>query len=239
MGRFCYCSKILSNKAPAVRQHWKNKESNANVDVRAAEVSFWNHLKMTGFESWLQSTPQGDFMIHCLEGESLQQIFKGLREQIATGNSIALKLHTFYLEVLGKDYKLPEIEPNIECLLDISLPSTTTKVIKKGFFYPLIPQKEQAYRKFRAESMGPKRARHEASLQAFGVSRLTTWLQNIGKEKFSVVYTERSTTAQERLEQGKNSPAWQEIAAELMSLTGLSYPELSPDVEWLTNHCKE
>jgi hypothetical protein len=94
MGRFCYCSPILPGKTEAIREHWKDK-----TEPEEDGGSFWRHLKMTGFECWLQ----GDFMIHCLEGESLQQIFKGLREQIALENRMALNLQKFYLNVLGKE----------------------------------------------------------------------------------------------------------------------------------------
>ncbi len=205
--------------------------------MQAAEVSFWNHLKMTGFESWLQPTPQGDLMIHCLEGESLQQIFKGLREQIISGNSIALKLRAFYLDALGKDYSNSEGEPHITSLLNISLP-TTSSYIKRGFLYPLLPQKEEAHLRFSTEMMGEKKGRHETMMRAFRVSLLSTWLQSTPHGKYIVVYTERHVgtpaTSEARLNQGEGSTAWQEIAFELMDHTGLSHSELSPDVEWLT-----
>jgi hypothetical protein len=75
-------------------------------------------------------------------------------------------------------------------------------------------------------------------MQAFGVSRLSTWLQTTPSHKYIVVYTERHadtpTTAPARLHQGQHSPEWQEIAASLMQHTGLTLGELSPDVEWLT-----
>lgn len=235
MGRFCYCTKILPGKTDLVRTRWKNKDKSVE-ELRALD-SFWMPLKMTGFEAWLQQTPQGDFLIHCLEGESLQQIFKGLREQIALGNTIAVKLRDFYQEVLGKNYSLPEIEPHIESMLDISLP-TSSPFVKRGFFYPLLSDQEEGYRHFRKEAMGEKRGRHEASMRAFGVSRLSTWLQKTPEGNLIVVYTERHaetpTSSTARLGQGEGSQEWQEIASNLMRHTGLKLDELSPDVEWLT-----
>ncbi len=234
MGRFCYCSSILPGKADQVREHWKNKPKNTDPQE---EEQFWNHLGMTGFESWLQQTPHGDFMIHCLEGKSLGQIFKGLREQIADGNQIALSLQSFYLNVLGKDYALLDVEPKIELLSDIELPRPSS-FMKRSFFFPLLPHKEAAHRRFRQEIMGRKRARHEAFMKAFGVSRLSTYLQSVGDTKYIVIYTENHintpSKSLERLDAGKNSPEWQENSKELMDHTGLSYEELSPDVEWLT-----
>lgn len=234
MGRFCYCSSILPGKADQVRDHWKNKRKSAHPHE---EEQFWDHLGMTGFESWLQRTSYGDFMVHCLEGKSLGQIFKGLREQIADGNRVALGLQNFYLNVLGKDYALLDAEPQIELLSDIQL-TPVYSLMKRAFFFPLLPHKEAAHRRFREEIAKEKRARHEASMKAFGVSRLSTYLQSVGDKKYIVVYTERrmNTPHQslERLNAGRNSLEWQEISKELMDHTGLSYEELSPDVEWLT-----
>ncbi len=236
MSRFCYCSKILPGKSDVIRAHWKNKPIRSPETARAEE-SFWDHMKMTGFEAWLQPTPKGDFLIHCLEGESLQGIFKGLREQIVSKNPVALTLQSYYRDVLGKDYSMRDIEPSIEALLDVSLPCSSP-IVKKGFMYPILPEKVEAHKKFRNDSNRDRRTRHEASMRAFGVSRLTQWLQTTPTGTYCVVYTERlpnsEPSAEKRLEQGKNSPEWQEIAAILMDHTGLSYNELSPQVEWLT-----
>lgn len=237
MGRFCYCSKVLQGKTELVREHWKTKKSNKTVYDQDVEENFWRHLKMTGFESWLQKTPKGDFIIHCLEGESLNQIFKGLREQIASGNDIALHLQSFYQSALGKDYSKTEVEPKIENLLDISLPRPSS-YIKRGFFFPFLPHMEEEHRQFRHEAMGNKRLRHEASMKAFGVFRLSTWLQSTPDGKYIIVYTERHIgtpeSATSRIAQGQNSAEWQEISAILMRHTGLNMEGLSPEVEWLT-----
>ncbi len=236
MPRYCYYSVILQGKQDAVRDHWFKKKIDHNKATQESETQFWNALRMTGFESWLQTS--SNLMIHCLEGESWEQIFKGLREQIRAGNSVASKLHAFYKEVLGKDYSLQETEPKIEKLFDIELAPFVPGNIKKGFVYPLLPDKEQEHRKFRSESMGLKRSRHEASMRAFGVSRLSTWLQSTPEGKYIVVYSERQAncpkTPEERLARGNESQEWQEIAVELMDHTGLSYQDLSPDVVWLT-----
>ena len=234
MGRFCYISKILPGKSELVREMWKNRTPN---EEPAIHTEFWNALGMTGFDSWLQETAGGDYMIHCVEGDSLQRIFKGLRELIAKGNSFALKLQNFYHDVLGKNYALPESEPHIENMLDISLPSSE-KIIKRGFFFPLLLHKEEAHRLFRKESMGEKKKRHEASMMAFGVSRLSTWLQSTPEGKYIVVYSERHVntpkTSKARLDQSKGSSAWQEISSILCDHSGLTPDELSPDSEWLT-----
>jgi hypothetical protein len=237
MGRWCYCSKVLSGKTDQIRAHWKNKSTQRDVYNQENEDKFWKHLTMTGFDSWLQSTTNGDFIIHCLEGDSLGQIFKGLREQIAADNPIALNLQNFYLTVLGKDYRLPDVEPHIEGLLDISL-STSTDYIKRAFLYPLLPHKEEEHRHFRQQARGEKRGRHEAMMRTFGVSHLSTWLQATSHGKYIVVYTERHVNTPQsltsRLKQGHDSAEWREVAAVLSSHTGLRIDELSPDVEWLT-----
>jgi hypothetical protein len=235
MGRFCYCSNILEGKSETVRAHWKSKVGVEKQAINSAEMEFWKDLQMTGFECWMQS--KGNLMIHCLEGTSLEGIFRKLREKINSGNDIAVKLHAFYLDVLGKDYKDSRVEPRIECLLDIVIPATSTKMIKKGFVYPLLPHKEQAHRAFRKESMGSMRARHEASMKAFGVFRLTSWLQSTPNNKYIVCYSEREANlrdAEEQLERGRSSAEWLSISQALMEQTGLKYADLSPEVEWLT-----
>lgn len=235
MGRFCYCSKILPGKTDLVYEHWKNMPINAYTSED--NVKFWHHLSMTGFDSWLQPTSKGDFMIHCLEGESLEKIFKGLRAQISTGNPLAIKLKNFYENVLGKNYNDPSVEPHIELLQNISLPASFS-TIKRAFCYPLLSHKEDEHRRFRTECMGAKRERQEAMMRSFGVSHLSTWLQHATEGKYIIVYTERKIetplTSDARLAQGENTSAWHEIAEILMNHTGLKASELSPDVFWLT-----
>lgn len=241
MSRWCYCSQVLSGKIDQIREHWKNKTIQRDVYNPEDEDKFWKHLKMTGFDSWLQSTSNGDFMIHYLEGESLKHIFNGLREQILVRNDIALRLQNFYLDVLGKDYSRLEAEPHIETLLNISLPSSAD-YIKRAFLYPLLPDKEEAHKQFRKEAMGEKREQHEAMMRTFGISHLSSWLQTTSKGKYIIVYTERHIntplTSTSRLKQGHDSMEWQEIASNLMNHTGLKLEELSPDVEWLTQPSK-
>ncbi len=237
MERYCYCSKIQPGKSDMIRTHWQQKSQKSDA-LSKPEIDFRDSLGLHGFEAWLQSTPHGDFMIHCLEGESLHGIFDGLQAQIKAHNEIALELQAFYQSVLGKDYSSPSVQPSIECLLDISLQPKTPNFIKRGFFFPLLSHKEDEHRRFRQESMTKCRHQHEASMAAFHVHRLTTWLQQTANEKFIVVYTERSAdtpaTSQQRLAMGNRSKEWQEISEILADHTGLSHDQLSPETEWLT-----
>jgi len=235
MDRICYCSAVLPGKTDAIRAHWANKPAHKDQAIQTAEIEFWSALQMTGFDCWLQ--PKDNLMIHCLEGSDLGKVFYRLREQINAGNSIAKQLNAYYQEVLGKDYRDQTTEPRIECVFDVAIPATSSNIVKKGFVYPLLPHKEEEHRAFRKESMGPMRARHEASLRAFGVFRLTTWLQNTKDGKYIVCYSEREAdigTAKERLARGESSSEWHDISRLLMDHTGLDYESLSPDVEWLT-----
>lgn len=233
MQRFCYRSHLLPGKVQAIRDHWRKKPKTA--ERQQQEIQFWQHLKMTGFNSWLQRTSEGDFLIHCLEGESLPHIFKGLRETIAASDPVALGLQRFYLDVLGKDYALPEAEPHIELLMNISNPKVSVAPIKRGFFFPLLPHKEQEHRLFRKEAMGSLKSRHLASMEAFGVAHLSCYLQHTPQGKVIVMYSE----AQENpavTQRGRNSNAWKEISAILSAHTGLAQEELTPDIEWLTQY---
>jgi hypothetical protein len=232
--RFCYCSQILPGKADSIRSHWANKPETKNEQ----ETAFWQVIEMTGFECWVQKTSQADFLIHCLEGQSKEEIFDRLRQQIQLQNPVALYLQAFYQEVLGKDYGLPDSEPDVECLLDVVTGPTPENFVKKSFIFPLLPHKEAEHRESRRLANGEKKSRHIASLQPFDVYRLTSWLQTTAHGKYIVVYSERKAfngTVEERLKRGANSSAWNEISAELMDQTGLSLHELSPDVEWLSH----
>ena len=229
MGRYCYCSKVLPGKTATIKEHWQNK-GDQTAEVHAEEIAFFNAIKLTSFDSWIQPTAQGDFMIHCLEGPSLQEIFKGLREQIAIKNPVALKLHAFYLDVLGKDYSLLETEPKIELLMDLSLPSARVHAkCKWGHCYPLLTDKEQEHRQFRKEAMGTKKTRHEATMRAFGSTRLSVWLQHTPNGKYIIGYNEAGDK-----KQGQDSEGWKDISAILMDHTGLPFDQLSPTLEWLT-----
>ena len=63
-----------------------------------------------------------------------------------------------HLDAFGKDYRSVEVEPKIECLLDLSVQNKPPAPVKKGFFYPLLPHKEQDHQRFRLESSGKRRA---------------------------------------------------------------------------------
>jgi hypothetical protein len=132
MGRFCYISKILPGKTHLVREMWRDRTPNEEPHLK---TTFWNFLQMNGFESWLQPMPQGDFLVHCLEGTSLQHIFKGLREQIAAGNPIALKLQNFYQIALGKNYQ--SLMQNLISRISLIFPSPPLpKRLREDFFIP-------------------------------------------------------------------------------------------------------
>lgn len=233
MGRFCYRSKILPGKKERVRQHWREKD-----EAEGDEELFWQALTMTGFASYLQSTAAGDFMIHCLEGESLPRIFAGLRDQIRKKNPIALNLQKFYLEVLGKDYALEASEPKIECLSDRALHETADNTMRRVFFLPLRPEKLDAHRAFRQDAQGKNSKKHDALMDAFGTLRHIVFLQHDETGPVLIIDSDRKVNsardAKERLALGDKAAAeWQEVAAIMMDHTGLSYNELSPDVECL------
>lgn len=237
MARFCYCSKILPGKETVVKKHWEKNKEKAGPNSEKYEEEFWEAIGMTGFESWLQETSEGSFYIHCLEGQSLERIFTELPRQIGKKNPCALKLQSFYQEALGKDYRDSQSKPQIEPAFDLSLPQKKETLEKKGFVYPLLLEKESDYRKFCQESMGSKRRRHEAFMEAFDVFRLSTWIQTIEEKRYIVVYSERKEfigTPEVRLARGEECLEWLEIAQNLREFTGLSYLELSPDVIWLT-----
>lgn len=238
MPRYCYCSKILPGKNETVRAHWAARKA-AHLDevYREAEKKIWDDIQMVGFESWLQTTRHGDFMINCLEGNSLIGLFQGLTNQIAAGNFIAVDLHAFYLEVLGVDYRNPNLEPQLDCTLDIDFSSPDTPGTKRSFICPLLPNKEEEHRNFMADAMGSKRADPEAVMKTFGISRLTSWIQSTEEGKYVVTYAEYENKLENRSKikpKGENSPEWQSISRELMSHTGLSAEELIPNIEWLT-----
>lgn len=250
MSRFCYFSRVLPGQSEEIRKHWRCK-TDKRPGQQEKEDAYWQHLKMTGFESWLQSTSEGDVMIHCLEGENLHDVFKGLRELMTQGNEIALQLQEFYKQVLGKDYSQPEVEPQIEQLLDISLPPCMivspyySRCFKRGFIYPLLPHKEKEHRQHRQEAMTHKRERHEAAMRAYGVHRLTSWLQDTPQGKYIVIYTEKvgryftpegDRIEVDRLAQGRLSPEWLEISHILADHTGLTMNELNPTIEWFTDN---
>ena len=232
MARLCYCSEVLPKKSGAIRAHWDNK----NED-EAAEIDFWNRLHMSGFECWLQPGEKRDYMIHCLEGDAPTEIFAGLRQLIREDHPVALKLQRYYRDVLGVDYAEAGAAPQVERVLDLEITDAPC-VAKRGFVYPLLPAKVEEHRRFSSESNGSKRVRHEASLSAWGVRRLTKWIQKRGEEHLLVMYVEYdrapAISSVERLRVNHSSAEWLEIADTLSDHTGLTHDQLSPDVEWLT-----
>jgi hypothetical protein len=238
MTRYCYCSKVLPGKEDTVRNHWKNKGDSWHEDEDSAGNRLWSATKQTDFQSWLQLTDYGNFYLHYLDAASFQGIFQGLREQIVAGNECALSVHSFYKEAFGKDYLDPSTEPRIECLLDISLPTVDSpNLLRRAFCWPLLDDKEEAHRHFREECRGVKRVRHEASMSAFGVSQLSSWLQTTAEGKFIITYSESLEPEKyynQKAVLGIDSPEYQEISAILREHTGLSSEQLLPGIEWLT-----
>lgn len=206
MNRFCYCSRVLPGKEDLLRKYWSRKEDDEH---------FWDALQMTGFAAWLQ----GDRLIHCLEGASLEGIFSGLREQIPKKDPVALRFHAFYLEVLGKDYSDPSAQPQIECLMDVERPGGEV-VEKRGRCFPLRPEKEQAVREFKRTDW----------LHLFSITRYTKWLQQTPEGPILITYTEHDGPRPKAPE----SPLWKEVAEAFSDATGLSAKELVPQVERLT-----
>lgn len=230
--RICYCSTPFPEKIDALRAYFASKAVQNHPAVSNSAFEFWNALQMVGFDCWLQ--PRNNLLLHCLEGKSLRKVFEKLREQINCGNNFAIQLHSFCLDIFGEDYKDPLAEPQIECLLDITLPRTGAKIVKKCFAYPLLPHKEEEHRAFRRESMSKMKSRHEASMKAFGVAHLSSWLQNRSSGKFIICYSEHQTDPEQKLKLGNSSPEWMEIAKILMDQTGLNIEELTPEIEKLT-----
>jgi hypothetical protein len=173
MKRFCYCSKVLPGCSDAVRAHWKNKPASREIDLQ--EEAFWDHLKMTGFDSWLQKRADGDWIVHCLEGQALELIFKGLREKIAAQNPVACSLQKFYKDVLGKEYASVEAEPQLELLFDLGFDSP--QGMKQAFFFSI----DTTFQK-------PGPLEIKICMEQYDLFHLSSWLQTTADQKYCIVY---------------------------------------------------
>lgn len=228
MARFCYCSQVLPGKEEEIRAHWRDK-----VIDPPAEEALWDATGMTDFHSWLQPQREGYCFLHYLEAESFGKIFRGLREQIAAGNSCALKLQSYYRDVLGKDYADSQTEPEVELLLDLSRPASSSDVLRRARCWPLLAHKEEEHRQFRKENMGSKRSIHEALMDAFGLTQLSSWIQTTPAGKWIILYVEGGEFPEP--EAIPKTADYEHICSTLEDHTGLNREELFPKLEWLTH----
>lgn len=231
MSRFLYVSPVVPGKTKEVRYHYQKEENEEERDA------FWKQLGMTDFDCWLQHHHGLDYLVHCLEGESLERIFRGLRNEIARGNPIAKKLHAYYLNVLGKDYSSPKVIPDIELVFDMEFPIEEGKeCYQRGFMFPLLPDQVHAHKEHCQLMMDGERSVIQDSCTTFGLARMTKWIQRTLVCYYIVVYQETTfhpaeTPKRDGLMTASNS--YQTISKSLMSHTGLSYENLSPNMEWL------
>lgn len=237
MTYLCYCNRVLPGKEAHIEEHWKKKNALWHERDPAPAKELAKATGHTAFHGWLQRTPQGSFYLHYLEAPCFDHAFKGLREQILAGNPLAQHLHTFYKEVLGRDYLDPQTEPQVELLLELSLPSPTAFTKRKASCWPIQKDQEQAHRDFRKQCRTDKRRQHESIMSALGITRLSSWIQTTPEGLFMVNYSEHLPQHEELLKKAKQSELskeHEEIASSLDRHTGLSGEQRFPDVNWLT-----
>jgi hypothetical protein len=231
--RHVYVSTVLPGMSCTIRErHRREKEQGAALEPAKAE--FFRILGVTGWNCWLQHLPQGDFHVHCLEGEALPQILSRLRRLISEDHPLALELHDYYKKVLGKDYGDRRSEPQAELLVDLTIDESGPIECVAGYCLPLLSGKTAAHRRATLELdleaiMG--------ALRPLGYGRFTKWLQRTPAGDFLTYYTELTIPfGRQRALMGEaaHCPKLSVGLANLKRDTGIEIENLHPDLEFLT-----
>lgn len=237
MGRFVYASPVLPGKTDAIREHNRHKGKQVHdAAFQEAEDAFWGVLGLTGWNCWLQKIGESHYHIHCLEGVSLSRIFSGLRSLITEKNPMACKLHAYYQNVLGKDYRDPSAQPQLEQLIDVVVDTASPVQFCCGYAYPLLPGKTEAHREYTL-ALDPQ-VMAEA-LRPWGYRRLVKWLQRTPHGDFLVYYRESTVPLEEHKRQFQRALQSSSLHRGFEALerdTGLTRESLDPSIEFLLDH---
>lgn len=239
MPKFIYANPIIPGKAQVLRYVYRQKRE--NPQLVHDEVSFRQALGLEECQSWLQKTQRGDFFIHYLETSGLEVFFNNLQSLIKQEHPKALWLRDFLLEVLGRDYNDLSAIPRLVQLFELTLTDPIPmrgEIISQGYLFPLLPKKLDAYREFCRQISGEHKARIEEACRHLHISKMSAFLQSAIGHDYIVIYREKVLLPQEQAtrphEVRASSPAYQWISNQLMELTGLTFDQLEPNIEYLS-----
>ncbi len=236
MPRYVYASQILPGKADLVTQVYRQKREHPEL-VQEGD-GFRQAIGLTGWDSWIHHSHRGDFFIHGLECNDLEELFTNLQQQIHEGHPRALWLKDFYLDILGKDYSHPSATPEVEPVLNLDIPGELNQqrpIVSRGFVYPLLPTKVNEHREFCRQCAGEHRMRVQDSCQQFGIVKHQKYIQKTPHQDYVVIYQEKVAWTPEEekqvSEKAEQNPSWRWVSDVLRKHTGLKQEQLNPRVE--------
>lgn len=240
MPKFVYVSPLIADKAHVVRYVYHQKRD--NPQLVGDETSYQREMGIENFQAWLQKTDRGMFFVHYVETDQLENLSSRLKALIKKGDSKALWLRDFYLEVLGRDYTDPSAMPTLMPLVDLEVPDSLLdrgEIISQGYLLPLLPKKINAYREFCRQINGEHKGRLQEACRQFHITKWMSFLQKSFAHDYMVIYREKVLLPQEQAkrphEARASSPAYQWLSNQLIDLSGLPFDALEPKIEYLTS----
>ncbi len=241
MVRFAYATPILANKSDRVREyyrdlHWAAQESGGCSEEQQL---FCKLLNVSGWSSFLQELRGLDYLLHLIDAEDSDEFFFNFRDQIRRGHPIALELHEFHLEVLGRDYAEENVAPKIEEIFYQNAPYTDKSrgapIHKRTFIYPLLPGSAEGAIRLYEE---PDASRYREFLSFCGMVRMSIWIQSSSSGDYLVYNTEIPmfpTRFDEQHQANYESDWYKRAILRLSELTGLTFSEFMATVEHLSS----
>ena len=246
MPRYVYASPIVLGKTDWIKQVCQERTAREYESASERQKrEFWQFLGIDKWTAWLQHTDQGDYFIHCIEGDSSDRISAGLRKKIEEQHPVGLWIRDFYLEGLGKDYQDPSAQPQLEQILDLDVDCEITKnseIVSRGFCFPLLPGKTAAHVEFCRACMEEKRELFESSLRSFGIRKISKYLQRAERQDYVVYYQELDVTRSREFQLQRPHETFAPfcwVSEMLTDHTGMDYDARCPRLEFLISASME
>lgn len=234
--RYCFCAPIEQQKIPEIREHYLNVQESVQEN---GTPDSWLATGMKSFSAWIQTGEAGTYLVRCIEGQSLDQMYARTRELLAQGDPKAIWLRDWLLEMTGEDYADPSCDPQLEEAFDLVYGDHPVGH-REVFVYPLLAGKEEDHQAFAREvSEGELAMLSERACRAYGLHHLQRWVQRTPSGTYLITLEEEADAdfdPDEAFRQLDGNPDWKVFSARHQNLTGLSEEGFNPTCELIFSH---
>lgn len=204
-----------------------------------AEQMLLKEVEIEKYLRWVQKVQGKEFLVHFLEGRDLEKSFEVLRNKIKEGIPEALEFQAFCHSTLDLDLDNIPIPSELTELLHVDIDGENAIKKEYCFCYPILPAKKDKLLKLFEKKSEYFDQRAQDAYAYRGIGKQKLWLQEIGSELFLVIYQEivgPVTDARERYLTQKTEEFSKRRSKKMSEITGLSYEELLPHLESLSDH---
>lgn len=180
MFKVAFFAPIAEGKTEQARQFAKDWSGARKQEHEESRRRFGMSVEST----WLQQTPQGNFLVIYTESENREKMHEGFSK---SQEPYDVWFRQQISEIFGFDMAGEEDDGPNENLLDWQDGSDTSGTVRYGFFAPILPGKLDAWKQMVASMRGDQAAGQAESRRLLGVKSERAWLQNTPMGDFVVV----------------------------------------------------